>query len=147
MCQVFLPSHGGTLCANPHLTIHLHFPFSTMKLSTFSYLAALPLPSIVTAQLSGSVGPTTARAAKRTKVCNVLSYSGVASLTSDIRPPLASAFAACASGGTGKSKCCEQIETSSNTYNVCPPPGNYGMGTWVTLSDGTAWALQLDGII
>ena len=147
MCQVFLPSHGGTLCANPHLTIHLHIPFSTMKFSTFSCLAALLLPSIVTAQLSGSVGPTTTRVAKRTKVCNVLSYGGVASLTSRIGPHLASAFAACASGGTGKSKCFEQIDTSSNNHSVCPPPGNYGMSTWVTLSGGTAWALQLDGII
>jgi rhamnogalacturonan hydrolase len=117
-----------------------------MKLSAFSCLAALLLPSIVTEQLSGSVGPTTTRTAKRTKVCNVLSYGGVASLTSDIGPPLASAFAACASGGTGKSKCCEQIETSCNTHSVCPP-GNYGMSTWVTLSGGTTWALQLDGII
>jgi hypothetical protein len=121
MCQVFLPSHGGTLCANPHLTIHLHFPFSTMKLSTFSYLAALLLPFLVTAQLSGSVGPTTTRAAKRTKVCNVLSYGGVASLASDIGPPLAFAFAACTSGGIGKSKCYEQIETSSNIHSVCTP--------------------------
>ena len=61
------------------------------------------------------------QAAKRTKVCNVLSYGGVASLTSDIGPPLASAFAAGASGGTGKSKCCEQTETSANTHSVCAP--------------------------
>jgi hypothetical protein len=54
------------------------------------------------------------QAAKRTKVCNFLSYGGVARLTSDIGPPLAS-------GGTGKSKCCEQTETSSNTHSVCAP--------------------------
>jgi rhamnogalacturonan hydrolase len=89
------------------------------------------LPSLVTAQLSGTVGPTTPRATKRaTKVCNVLNYGGVASKTSDVGPAIASAFAACKSGGT-----------------VYVPPGDYGMSTWVTLSGGTAWALQLDGII
>ena len=73
-----------------------------MKFSILSFLAALLVPSLVTAQLSGSVGPTTTRASKRTKVCNVLDYGGVASKTSDIGPPIASAFAACKSGGTGK---------------------------------------------
>jgi hypothetical protein len=54
-----------------------------MKFASISYLAALLLPSLVTAQLSGTVGPTTTRAAKRaTKVCNVLNYGGVASKTS-----------------------------------------------------------------
>lgn len=33
------------------------------------------------------------------------------------------------------------------TNSVYIPPGDYGMSTWVTLSGGTAWALQLDGII
>jgi len=27
------------------------------------------------------------------------------------------------------------------------PPGDYGMSTWVSLSGGKAWALQLDCII
>ncbi len=102
-----------------------------MKFTGLSLLAAIVLPSFAAAQLSGSVGPTTTRAAKRAvKVCNVLNYGGVASQTSDIGPPLASAFVACKSGGT-----------------VYVPPGNYGMSTWVTLSGGNAWALQLDGII
>jgi rhamnogalacturonan hydrolase len=72
-----------------------------MKFTILSYFAALLLPSLVTAQLSGSVGPTTTRASKRTKVCNVLNYGGVASKTSDVGPAIASAFAACKSGGTG----------------------------------------------
>lgn len=60
----------------------------------------------------------------------MLDYGGEASKTADIGPPLASAFAACKSGGT-----------------VYVPPGDYGMSTWVLLNGGTAWALQLDGII
>ena len=60
------------------------------------------LPTLVSGQLSGHVGPTTTREAKRSKkVCNVLDYGGVASKTSDIGPPIASAFAACKTGGTG----------------------------------------------
>lgn len=101
-----------------------------MQFCTLSCLAAFLLPSLVVAQLSGTVGPTTTRAAKQATICNVLDYGGVASKTSDVGPAIASAFAACKSGGT-----------------VYIPAGDYGMSTWVTLSGGTAWALQLDGII
>jgi rhamnogalacturonan hydrolase len=55
----------------------------------------------VNAQLSGRVGPTTTREAKRAvKVCNVLDYKGVATKTADIGPAIVSAFAACKNGGT-----------------------------------------------
>lgn len=30
---------------------------------------------------------------------------------------------------------------------VYVPAGDYGMSTWVTLSGGSAWAFQLDGVI
>ena len=73
-----------------------------MKFYLYSLVAAILLPSFAAAQLSGSVGPLTTRASKRSKVCNVLNYGGVASKTSDIGPPLASAFAACKTGGTGE---------------------------------------------
>lgn len=74
-----------------------------MKLNLFSLLTVVLLSPTVTAQLSGSVGPLTSRAAKAAvKVCNVLNYGGVASKTSDIGPPLASAWAACKSGGEGQ---------------------------------------------
>lgn len=73
-----------------------------MKFNFNSLVAAVLLPSLVTAQLSGSVGPLTSRSAKRGKVCNVLNYGAVASKTSDIGPALASAFAACSTGGTGE---------------------------------------------
>lgn len=101
-----------------------------MKLTLFSVVALL-LPFLVTAQLSGTVGPTTTTAQKAAKkVCNVLSYGGVASKTSDLGPPLASAWAACKSGG-----------------EVYIPAGNYGMSTWVTLTGGTGVSIRLDGII
>jgi rhamnogalacturonan hydrolase len=73
-----------------------------MKFTILSLLGGLLLPTLVVAQLSGHVGPTTTREAKRSKkVCNVLDYGGTASKTSDIGPPISSAFAACKSGGTG----------------------------------------------
>jgi rhamnogalacturonan hydrolase len=74
-----------------------------MKLSTIPCLAVVLLSSLVAGQLSGSVGPTTSTSSKRSKVCNVLNYGGVASKTSDVGPAIASAFAACKSGGTGRS--------------------------------------------
>ncbi|CAD6447519.1 5a217921-5ebc-4faa-8333-fac1cd0b8846 [Sclerotinia trifoliorum] len=101
-----------------------------MQLSTLTALAAIALPALVSAQLSGAVGPSTSRESKAKKVCNVLNYGGKASKTADIGPALKSAFAACKTGGT-----------------VYVPPGDYGMSTWVTLSGGSAWALKLDGII
>jgi rhamnogalacturonan hydrolase len=73
-----------------------------MMFNLYSVVAAVLLPSLVTAQLSGSVGPLTSRASKRDKVCNVLDYGATASKTSDVGPALASAFAACATGGTGQ---------------------------------------------
>ena len=74
----------------------------------FSLAAALTaslslLPSLVSAQLSGSVGPTTSTAAKAAKkICNVQSYGAKADKSTDLGPPLASAFAACKTGGIGK---------------------------------------------
>jgi len=77
------------------------------------------------------VGPLTTAATKTAKkTCNVLSYGAKADKTTDIGPPLASAWAACKNGGT-----------------VVIPSGNYAMKTWVTLKGGSGWALQLDGII
>ncbi|KAK8209075.1 hypothetical protein M8818_003769 [Zalaria obscura] len=105
---------------------------------TISISFALPnttFPTIsskrVERQLSGSVGPLTSHATKAAKkTCNVLSYGGVADGKTDIGPAITSAFTACKSGGV-----------------VIIPSGNYALGTWVTLSGGNAWALQLDGII
>jgi hypothetical protein len=74
-----------------------------MKFSIVSALAAIVSSSLATAQLSGTVGPTTTTAYKAaTRVCNILNYGGVASTTTDNGPAIESAWAACASGGEGK---------------------------------------------
>jgi rhamnogalacturonan hydrolase len=60
------------------------------------------LPSLISAQLSGTVGPLTSRAAKAAaKTCNILDYGGVASATTDNSAAIASAWAACVDGGEG----------------------------------------------
>ena len=65
-------------------------------------IVSLLFPALVSAQLSGRVGPTTTTASKAAKkVCNVLSYGAKADKSTDLGPPLASAFAACKSGGIG----------------------------------------------
>jgi hypothetical protein len=78
-----------------------------MKLfqSISAILAAISLLSTCcSAQLSGSVGPTTTTAQKAAKkICNVLNYGAKADKTTDLGPPLASAFAACKTGGIGES--------------------------------------------
>jgi len=76
-----------------------------MKLSMISVLCvAFGLPVLVSAQLSGTVGPLTTRAEKAaTKVCNILDYGGVASATTDNSAAITSAWAACVDGGEGSS--------------------------------------------
>lgn len=74
-----------------------------MKFNVFSALGAILFSSLTSAQLSGDVGPSTTTASKAaTKVCNILNYGGVASKTTDNGPAIASAWAACKSGGEGK---------------------------------------------
>ncbi|KAF4555207.1 Rhamnogalacturonase B-like protein [Elsinoe fawcettii] len=95
--------------------------------------AATLLSSLVEAQLSGAVGPTTTIAAKRAKKqCNVLdaAYGGKADGQTDVGPAITKAFNACKTGGV-----------------VVIPAGNYALNTWVNLSGGAGWALQLDGVL
>ncbi|KAJ3036845.1 hypothetical protein HDV00_002327 [Rhizophlyctis rosea] len=94
-----------------------------------AYVAALILPGAL-GQLTGAVGPTTSRSSKAGKVCNIMSYGAKTGQTGDISAALNSAFAACKNGGT-----------------VYVPPGDYGLSTWVTFSNGVGWAFQLDGVI
>ena len=102
-----------------------------MRFSSFFFAASVLLPSLVCAQLSGSVGPLTSSATKKAKkTCTVTDYGAKADKTTDLGPPLASAFAACKSGGL-----------------VVIPSGDYQLSTFQTLSGGSAWALQLDGTI
>ncbi|ETS76288.1 rhamnogalacturonase B [Pestalotiopsis fici W106-1] len=91
--------------------------------------ASFVLPA--TAQLSGTVGPTTSTSAKAaTKVCNILDYGGVASATTDNGAAIQSAWDACKSGG-----------------QVYIPEGDYGMATWVTLKSGTGVSINIEGTI
>ncbi|KAF2246136.1 glycoside hydrolase family 28 protein [Trematosphaeria pertusa] len=101
-----------------------------MRASTLFFGALALLPILVVGQLSGHVGPLTSTSSKASKTCNVLNYGAKADKTTDIGPPLASAWAACQTGGT-----------------VVIPAGDYAMSTWVTLKNGKAVALQLDGVI
>ncbi|PQE28691.1 rhamnogalacturonase a protein [Rutstroemia sp. NJR-2017a WRK4] len=88
-----------------------------------SFLALQPL---VSAQLSGSVGPSTSTASKAaTKTCNILNYGGKASATTDNSAAIASAWAACINGGEG----------------------SYGLANWVTLTGGTGVSINLEGTI
>ncbi|KAJ9223750.1 CAZyme family GH28 [Paecilomyces variotii] len=103
-----------------------------MQLSLATLFISLGLLAVQSsAQLSGDVGPLTSVSTKKaTKTCNVVDYGAVADQSTDLGAPLASAFADCKSGGL-----------------VYVPSGKYAMDTWVTLSGGSAWALQIDGQI
>ena len=93
VCSLLLPG------ALPKL-IRMRFSLTAAVAAT----ASLLFSSFASAQLSGSVGPITSTASKASKkICNVLSYGAKADKSTDIGPPLASAFAACKSGGIGMS--------------------------------------------
>ncbi|KAK7429481.1 hypothetical protein QQZ08_004073 [Neonectria magnoliae] len=82
------------------------------------------------AQLSGSVGPLTSRAAKAAvKTCNIMDYGGVADATKDNSQAINDAWEACSTGG-----------------EVYIPEGDYGLSTWLKLS-GDAMSFRLDGTI
>lgn len=75
-----------------------------MKSAVLSFIAAslLAFPALVSAQLSGTVGPTTSTASKAAKkVCNILDYGGTASATKDNGPAILAAWTACKAGGEG----------------------------------------------
>lgn len=94
-----------------------------------AFLAAAALAAAQSADIAGKVGPLTSIAHKRAvKTCNIINYGAVADGKTDISSALSKAFTACKSGGV-----------------VEIPSGNYVLATWVTLSGGNAWALQMDG--
>ena len=64
-------------------------PLSIMGFKTL--LASLLLIPAVSAQLSGSVGPTSSLSSKQSTICNVLDYGGSIG-SSDIGPAINSAF-------------------------------------------------------
>lgn len=97
----------------------------------FSPLILSSLISFAAAQLAGNVGPSTSASSKaNTKICSVLDYGAKADKSTDLGPPIQSAFKDCSNGGV-----------------VYIPPGDYALDSWVTLSGGKGWALQLDGVI
>ncbi|KAJ5300458.1 kinase-like domain-containing protein [Penicillium atrosanguineum] len=98
----------------------------------FTSLLAIGLaPLLASAQLSGTVGPTTSYATKAaSKICSVLDYGGVADNSTDIGPAITSAWAACKTNGV-----------------VYIPSGDYALDTWVTLTGGSSTAIRMDGII
>ncbi|KAF8578955.1 glycoside hydrolase family 28 protein [Ramaria rubella] len=94
--------------------------------------------SLSWAQLTGSVGPTTTTTSKQKTICNVLDYGGVIGSSvcpyrRDIGPAIGSAFTNCV------------LKNSGSTLYV--PPGSYNMQTWQTLTGGSHWAFQMDGVI
>ncbi|KAK5137809.1 hypothetical protein LTR08_007381 [Meristemomyces frigidus] len=98
-----------------------------------AFTALTALVAAQSAELAGNVGPLTTIATKKaTKTCDITSsaYGAVADGKTDISAALNKAFAACKSGGV-----------------VVIPSGNYALSTWVTLSGGNKWGLQLDGTI
>ncbi len=77
-----------------------------MLFNAIAFVAALSLPSIVSAQLASGyqLGPVTTSDAKwAIKVCDVTKYGAKADMSTDIGPPLLAAFNACKNGGVGRS--------------------------------------------
>lgn len=98
----------------------------------FCLAAAATLLPVSFAQLADTstypIGPLTSSDTKwATKVCDVTDYGDA---TTDLGGPLLLAFDACSSGGV-----------------VSIPSGSYDMSTFVTLSGGSAWAINLEGTI
>ncbi|KAI7321581.1 Rhamnogalacturonase [Hortaea werneckii] len=100
-----------------------------------SFLLAISAGSALvagqSADIRDSVGPLTEISAKKAvKTCDITDYGATADGETDISDALNQAFEACSSGGV-----------------VVIPEGDFALSTWVTLSGGDAWALQLDGTI
>lgn len=98
-------------------------------------LLGLGCASAAWAQLASTtdypIGPLTSSSTKwAKKVCDITNYGAVADGTTDAGPAILAAFNACSSGGV---------------VNI--PLGTFAMATWVTLSGGNAWAINLEGII
>lgn len=86
--------------------------------------------SLVSAQLSGRVGPTTSLASKAKKICNITSHGAKPGKGGDIGPAMTAAFNACKNGGT-----------------IVIPAGDWGLRTWVNMRGGKSFAIQWDGVI
>jgi len=99
----------------------------------FTGLLLLPLLSSITVgQLIGPVGPTTDLKDKNIE-CNILDYGAVADNKTDISSALETVFSDCVRQNPGS--------------RLIVPEGEYLIERGVTLSNGTNWAFQLDGLI
>ncbi|KAN0092144.1 carbohydrate-binding module family 1 protein [Hyaloscypha variabilis] len=78
-----------------------------------------------------TVGPLTPLSSK-TKICNILDYGGIADNSTDIGPAIELAFSSCAITGAA---------------TIYIPPGSYSLQTGVVLNKGSAYAIQIDGLI
>ncbi|KAG4440756.1 hypothetical protein IFR05_003743 [Cadophora sp. M221] len=104
-----------------------------------SIISTLLVPTLLLSSLvqgaaqvdKSSVGPLTPLSAK-TKICNVLDYGAKADNKTDIGPAILSAFSKCAITGGA---------------TIYVPPGSYSIATGVVLNKGSAYALQIDGLI
>jgi rhamnogalacturonan hydrolase len=103
-----------------------------MALFLVSYLLHLIFPVQVLTQLIASVGPTTPLILKQIE-CNILSYGAIADNQTDISSAIHTAFNEC-------------VKTNPGSRLIIPP-GNYLLNQSVVLSNGTNWALQVDGLI
>lgn len=74
-------------------------------MNIFTYFSISTLFAVASAQLSGTVGPTTTAADKKAVAyCDVTSYGAVASVDDDLSGPLTDAIEACKDGGLSKFK-------------------------------------------
>jgi rhamnogalacturonan hydrolase len=100
----------------------------------YNMFSAVLFAALVAAQLAnlrGVVGPLTSISQKKAQqTCDITDYGAKADGKSDISSALNDAFSDCSSGGV-----------------VVIPSGDFALGTWVTLSGGNGWGLQLDGTI
>jgi rhamnogalacturonan hydrolase len=86
----------------------------------------------VLTQLIAPVGPTTPLILKQIE-CNILSYGAISDNQTDVSSAIYTAFNEC-------------VKTHPGSRLVIPP-GNYLLNHSVVLSNGTNWALQVDGLI
>ncbi|KAJ5673551.1 CAZyme family GH28 [Penicillium longicatenatum] len=99
----------------------------------FASLLLLPFWSfIAVGQLIGPVGPITDLENKKIE-CNILDYGAVADNKTDISSALERVFSDCVRKHPGS--------------RLVVPEGEYLIERGVTLSNGTNWAFQLDGLI
>jgi hypothetical protein len=104
-----------------------------MLSSTFAALAlGVSCLPVVVGQLTGPVGPLTPLA-KKTSICNVLDYGGVADNATNIAPAIHKAFAECV------------LDHPGSVLYV--PNGQYLLTESIVLYNATNWAFQLDGLI